>query len=177
MTSPEFVPNRQELVNFNQTYADDLHDGGLDVAPSRRLAVVACMDARVDVMEVLGLNNGEAHILRNAGGIITDDVVRSLCLSQRHLGTREIILVHHTSCGLHNVDEEAFRAELDAELGQKPSWALGGFADPFADVAESIHRLKTNRFIAHTDHISGFVFDVTDGLLKDVDPARHADAD
>ncbi len=126
------------------------------------------MDSRIDTFAVLGLGNGEAHIIRNAGGIITDDVIRSLCLSQRFLGTREIVLVHHTDCGLQKVNEAEFRDELAAELGVKPWWSLEAFTDPYEDVRQSIQRLFMTPFIQHKECISGFVYDVTDGLLQEV---------
>lgn len=168
MTIEEFASSADELVARNQTYADRFGDGELQVAPTRRLAVVACMDSRMDIFAMLGLGNGEAHIIRNAGGVITDDVIRSLCLSQRLLGTREVILIHHTDCGLQKVSEDSFKAELEAELGIKPWWSLEAFKDPYADVRQSIQRLLRSPFIAHTNHVRGFVFDVTDGRLHEV---------
>ena len=117
MASDPFTPNADELAANNATYVAEFDAADLDVAPARRLAVVACMDARMDVYKILGLANGEAHILRNGGGVVTDDVIRSLCLSQRLLGTRESILIHHTRCGLQSVDEASFLAELEAEVG------------------------------------------------------------
>lgn len=158
-----------ELIERNREYAAAFGDTDLQVQPTRRLAVVACMDSRIDTFAVLGLGNGEAHIIRNAGGVITDDVIRSLCLSQRFLGTEEIVLVHHTDCGLQKVDEAVFRAELEAELGVKPWWSLEAFSDPFADVRQSIHRLEMTPFIRHKDRITGFVYDVTDGRLHQVE--------
>ncbi len=128
------------------------------------------MDSRIDTFAVLGLGNGEAHIIRNAGGVITDDVIRSLCLSQRFLGTREIVLVHHTDCGLQKVDEAEFREQLATELGVKPWWSLEAFTDPYVDVQQSIQRLRMTPFIPHKDSIAGFVYDVTDGLLHEVRP-------
>ena len=122
----------------------------------------------MDTFEILGLQHGDAHIIRNAGGVITDDVIRSLCLSQRFLGTREIVLLHHTDCGLMKVTEDDFKAELEAEIGIKPWWALESFADPHADVLQSIKRLQIAPFIPHKDHIRGFVYNVTSGLLEEV---------
>ena len=118
---------------------------------------------------ILGLQHGEAHIIRNAGGVITDDVIRSLCLSQRFLGTREIILLHHTDCGLMRVTEDSFKAELEAEIGIKPWWALESFSDPHADVLQSIRRLHATPFITHKQHIRGFVYNVETGLLEEVE--------
>ena len=126
------------------------------------------MDARMDTFEILGLQHGDAHIIRNAGGVITDDVIRSLCLSQRFLGTREIVLLHHTDCGLMKVTEDDFKAELEAEIGIKPWWALESFADPHADVLQSMRRLRMTPFIPHKDHIRGFVYNVSSGLLEEV---------
>jgi carbonic anhydrase len=166
-----FTPNADELVANNRATAAEFHDADLQGAPARRLAVVACMDSRIDLFGILGLGNGEAHIIRNAGGVITDDVVRSLCLSQRFLGTREIVLIHHTDCGLQKVNADEFRAELEAELGVKPSWAVESFDDPYADVRQSVQRLQLTPFVRHKDHIRGFVYDVTDGLLHEVEPA------
>lgn len=122
----------------------------------------------MDLFELLGLGNGEAHVIRNAGGVVTDDVIRSLCLSQRLLGTREILLVHHTDCGLQKVTEDEFKAELEAELGIKPWWALESFADPWADIRQSIQRLRLTPFVPHKDQIRGFVYDVRTGQLDEV---------
>jgi carbonic anhydrase len=169
-TSPssEFRANITELIGHNRDYAERFDGSELQVQPTRKLAIVTCMDSRIDTFSVLGLGNGEAHIIRNAGGIITDDVIRSLCLSQRFLGTREIVLVHHTDCGLQKVNEQEFRDELAAELGVKPWWSVEAFTDPYEDVRQSIQRLYMTPFIAHKDHISGFVYDVTDGLLHEI---------
>jgi len=163
-----FEPNVDGLVANNATYVDHNHVSGLVAAPRCKLAVVACMDARLDPLAVLGLEIGDAHIMRNAGGVVTDDVIRSLCLSQRTLGTQEIILLHHTDCGLQNVDEAAFRSDLEAELGLRPAWALESFTDTYADVRQSIQRLKLSPFLVHKQHITGFVFDVADGRLNQV---------
>jgi carbonic anhydrase len=163
-----FAPSADQLVAANRAYAAKFHDADLQVAPTRQLAVVACMDSRMDMFQILGLGNGEAHIIRNAGGVITDDVIRSVCLSQRFLGTREIVLVHHTDCGLQKVNPDEFKAELQSELGLKPSWSVEAFADPYADVRQSMQRVMVNPFVAHKDHVRGFVYDVTDGLLHEV---------
>lgn len=164
----DFTPNADELVANNARYAASFGDAELPAAPSRRLVVVACMDARMDVLRLLGLGNGEAHVLRNGGGVVTEDVVRSICLSQRSLGTREIVLVHHTQCGLQKVDPVAFKAELEAETGMKPAWAVESFADPYRDVLQSMRRLQHSPFLSHRDHIRGFVYDVADGRLQEV---------
>lgn len=157
-----------ELLTHNQAYAKEQYDGQLDKEPVRHLAVVTCMDARLDVHAMLGLRNGEAHILRNAGGVITDDVIRSLCLSQRYLGTNEVVLIHHTKCGLQGLDEESFRAELSEEMGETPPWPLQSFDDPFDDVRASVARIKESVFVGQTEDVSGFVYDVDDGLLHSV---------
>jgi carbonic anhydrase len=164
----DFTPNADELLANNAEFAADFADSALQVAPLRRLAVVACMDSRMDVFKLLGLANGEAHIIRNAGGVITDDVIRSLCLSQRLLGTREVILLHHTDCGLQKVDPVAFKDELEAETGMKPAWAVESFADPYVDVLQSVRRLLHSPFLPHLDQVRGFVYDVTDGRLREV---------
>jgi carbonic anhydrase len=171
-----FVPNTDELLGNNVLYAAAFDDGDIKVAPRRNLAIVACMDARMNLFEIFGIDHGDAHIIRNAGGVITDDVIRSLCLSQRALGTREIILVHHTDCGLQNVSDDEFKAQLEREIGIKPWWALESFVDPFSDVRQSIRRLEMTPFIVHKDHIRGFVYDVRTGLLDEVemgDRQRH----
>lgn len=168
MSETPFVPSADELIARNVEVARDFDDSALVAAPIRGLVVIACMDCRIDTYKVLGLGNGEAHIIRNAGGIISDDVIRSVCLSQRKLGTQEIILIHHTDCGLQQVDEADFRAELEAETGLKPRWSLENFSDPYADVAQSIQRLLLDPFLPKKDHIRGFVYDVTDGLLHEV---------
>jgi carbonic anhydrase len=165
----DFTANADELLANNAEYASGFSDDHLAVAPSRRLAIVACMDSRMDIFELLGLGHGEAHVIRNAGGVITDDVVRSLCLSQRYLGTREVILLHHTDCGLQRVTEDSFKAQLEAEVGIKPPWALEAFTDPFHDTGQSIRRLRQSPFVPYKDHVRGFVYDVDTGLLHEVD--------
>ncbi|MDX1448157.1 MAG: carbonic anhydrase [Acidimicrobiia bacterium] len=164
-----FQPNIDEILSRNAEFAEGFPDADLPAAPQRNLAVVACMDARMDVLRILGLANGEAHVIRNAGGIVTDDVIRSLCLSQRSLGTREVILVHHTGCGVQGVNEEQFRARLEREVGVKPSWSVESFADPHEDVAQSIRRLRLSPFISHKDHIRGFVYNIGTGRLEEVE--------
>lgn len=176
MTPPEeFRPVTDELLKHNAAFAAQFAHSDLQVTPIRHLAVVACMDSRIDTFKILGLANGEAHIIRNAGGVITDDVIRSLCLSQRLLGTREIILVHHTDCGLQKVNENDFRRELETELGVKPWWSLETFTDPYADTRQSIQRLYMTPFLPYKNDIRGFVYDVTDGLLHEVDLGHSPD--
>ena len=166
-----FSPSADELVARNRSFAESFDDHALEVRPTRQLALVTCMDSRIDAFQVMGLANGEAHIIRNAGGVVTDDVIRSLCLSQHYLETKEIMLVHHTDCGLHNLDEAAFRDDLEAETGVKPWWSLEAFTDPYADVRQSMVRIAMTPFIPHKDQVRGFVYDVRDGLLKEVEPA------
>jgi carbonic anhydrase len=166
--TPTFQPNAPHIVAHNATYVEAFADHDLALRPRRQLAIVACMDSRMDIFQMLGLEHGEAHIIRNAGGVVTDDVIRSLVLSQRLLDTREIVLVHHTNCGLQAITEDAFKAEIEAEVGIKPWWALESFTDPFADVRQSINRLHNSPFVKYKEHISGFVYDVTDGRLHPV---------
>lgn len=160
-----FVPNADELLTNNDSYVERYADHDLALRPRRQLAVVACMDSRMDIFEMLGLAHGDAHIIRNAGGVVTEDVIRSLVLSQRLLGTREIILVHHTDCGMQKVVEETFRDEIEAETGVRPMWPLASFADPAEDIRESIQRLTADPFIGHKDFIRGFVYHVDSGRL------------
>ncbi len=162
-------PVADDLIAGNRRFAESFDDGELDAKPAKRVAIVACMDARLDIHALLGLGNGEAHIIRNGGGAVTDDVIRSLCLSQRYLDTREIVLIHHTGCGLQTVTEDGVKSELEAELGVKPAWSVESFSDPHVDVRQSMNRLAMSPFVAHKDHIRGFVYDVTSGLLEEVD--------
>lgn len=136
--------------------------------PGRHLAVVACMDARLDVYAILGLDLGEAHVIRNAGGIISEDAIRSLVISQRLLGTEEIILIHHTDCGMLTFRDDDVKDAIADELGVRPSFALEAFPDPRQDVRQSIARLQANPFITHKDQIRGFVFEVETGRLNEV---------
>ncbi|MEV5436385.1 carbonic anhydrase [Streptomyces sp. NPDC052682] len=158
------------LVEANQRYAADFTDPGMDARPVLRVAVVACMDARLDLHAALGLQLGDCHTIRNAGGVVTDDVIRSLTISQRKLGTRSVVLIHHTGCGLEAITED-FRTELEEEVGQRPVWAVEAFRDVDQDVRQSMQRVRTSPFLLHTDDVRGFVFDVKTGLLREVDPA------
>ena len=157
-----------ELVANNRDFADSLPTQHLDVRPSRRLAVVTCMDSRLDVFAALGLNDGEAHVLRNAGGVITDDVIRSLAVSQRRLGTREVMLIHHTDCGMQTLTDDGFRAELQEATGVAPAFAIESFADVESDVRQSILRVRRSAFLLHRDRIRGFVYDVDSHRLDEV---------
>ncbi len=167
-TSAAFEPNVDELLANNADYVEGFHDEGLGVRPLRHLAIVACMDSRMNIFEMLGLHHGDAHIIRNAGGVVTDDVIRSLVLSQRRLGTREIILIHHTNCGLEGVSVDEFKQELEREVGIRPWWALEAFQDPYDDVRQSINRLHLSPFVKYKEYIRGFVYDVADGKLHEV---------
>jgi carbonic anhydrase len=156
-----------ELLANNAHYAENF-SGPLPMPPGRHVAVVACMDARLDVYRLLGLAEGEAHVIRNAGGAVTDDAIRSLAISQRLLGTTEIILIHHTDCGMLTFSDDAFRADIQAETGIRPSWAAEAFGDLDADVRQSIARVKASPFVPHRDSVRGFVFDVATGKLNEV---------
>ncbi len=158
------------LVEANQNYAAAFTDPGMDARPVLRVAVVACMDARLDLHAALGLDLGDCHTIRNAGGVVTDDVIRSLTISQRALGTRSIVLIHHTGCGLESLTEE-FRHELELEVGQRPTWAVEAFRDVDQDVRQSMQKVRTSPFLLHTDDVRGFVFDVKTGLLREIDAA------
>ncbi|MEI6496719.1 MAG: carbonic anhydrase [Actinomycetota bacterium] len=168
MDEPLFSPNADELLGYNERYVAEFADQGLALRPRRKLAVVACMDSRMDIFQMLGMAHGDAHIIRNAGGVVTDDVIRSLVLSQRFLGTREIILIHHTNCGLQSVDEDDFKRTIEAETGIKPWWALESFQDPYSNVRQCIRRLENSPFIQCKDFIRGFVYDVETGTLNEV---------
>jgi carbonic anhydrase len=137
-------------------------------APVKKLAVVACMDARIDVHKVLDLSEGDAHVIRNAGGVVTDDVIRSLAISQRKLGTEEIVLIHHTQCGMATITDDGFKQELLAETGFRPPWAVEAFTDVDEDVRESIARIRASPFLAHTDAVRGYVLDVETRELREV---------
>lgn len=156
-----------EYLKNNEAYAANF-SGPLPLPPSRNIAVVACMDARLDVYGILGLGQGESHVIRNAGGVVTDDEIRSLAISQRLLGTKEIILIHHTDCGMLTFTDDEFKAGIQSETGIKPEWAAEAFSDLDEDVRQSIKRIKNSPFIPHTDAVRGFVFDVATGKLNEV---------
>jgi carbonic anhydrase len=158
-----------ELLANNEAFAEGTPAESLDVEPKRRLAVVTCMDSRLDVFAALGLSHGEAHILRNAGGVITDDVIRSLAVSQRRLGTREVMLIHHTDCGLLKITDDGFRAELQEQSGVAPPFAIESFSDLDADVRQSILRVRRSPFLLHREVVRGFVYDVGSHRLREVD--------
>ncbi|ADP81079.1 beta-class carbonic anhydrase [Pseudofrankia inefficax] len=156
-----------EYLANNAAYAQSFV-GPLPLPPARNVAVVACMDARLNVYGILGLADGEAHVIRNAGGVVTDDEIRSLAISQRLLGTTEIILIHHTDCGMLTFTDDDFKRSIQDETGIKPEWAAEAFPDLDEDVRQSIARIKASPFVPHRDAIRGFVFDVATGLLKEV---------
>jgi carbonic anhydrase len=165
------VTQTDRLLENAQRYSEGFDKAELPMAPSRRVAVLACMDARLIPSRVLGLGEGEAHILRNAGGVVTDDAIRSVALSQHLLGTEEIILLHHTDCGMLNVTDEEFASTLEQETGQRPEWSAQSFTDLDEDVREQIRRLRESPFIPRKDSIRGFVYDVKTGDLREVTDA------
>jgi carbonic anhydrase len=157
-----------DLVGNNAASADSLPARHLDVRPSRKLAIVTCMDSRLDVFAALGLRDGEAHVVRNAGGVITDDVIRSLAISQRRLGTREVMLIHHTDCGMQTLTDDGFRAELQEATGVAPPFAIESFVDVDADVRQSILRVRRSSFLEHRSLVRGFVYDVDSHRLREI---------
>jgi carbonic anhydrase len=156
-----------ELLTNNATYAASF-SGPLPLPPAKHVAVLACMDARLNVYGALGLHEGEAHVIRNAGGVVTEDEIRSLAISQRLLGTEEIILIHHTDCGMLTFTDDEFKQSILDEVGVKPPWAAESFADLATDVRQSIARIKASPFIPKKDAVRGFVFDVATGRLDEV---------
>ena len=157
-----------ELLIRNKAYAATFDDGGRPLRPSRKLTVLACMDSRLDLFGLLGLEHGEAHMLRNSGGVVTDDMIRSLAISQRFMGTEEIILIHHTDCGMLTFTDDEFKAQIEADTGIRPPWAPESFRDPAEDVRQSLARIAANPFVPHKDQVRGFVYSVTDGTLTEV---------
>jgi carbonic anhydrase len=162
------MPTIDELVDNAEAYAERFDRGDLPLPPSKRIAVVACMDARLNPYGLLGLHEGDAHVIRNAGGVITDDEIRSLAISQRLLGTEEIMLIHHTDCGMLTFADDDFRRQVQDDTGIKPGWAAETFADLDEDVRQSIARIKASPFIPRKEQIRGFVYDVHSGRLREV---------
>ena len=156
-----------DLLQHNARYAEGF-SGPLPLPPAKHIAVVACMDARLDVYRILGLAEGEAHVIRNAGGVVTDDQIRSLAISQRLLGTREIVLIHHTDCGMLTFTDPQFRDQVEADTGVRPTWSAEAFDDLETDVRRSARRITRSPFLPHTDQVRGFVFDVATGRLTEV---------
>jgi carbonic anhydrase len=157
-----------ELLENNAKFARNFTMGDLPMPPGKGLAVVACMDARLNVYALLGLAEGEAHVIRNAGGVVSDDVLRSLVISQRLLGTREVILVHHTDCGMLTFTDDQVKSDIEADVGLRPHFALEAFSDLERDIRQSIARIKHSPFVPHKDSIRGFIYDVRTGALQEV---------
>jgi carbonic anhydrase len=157
-----------QLLDNAGRYAADFDKGSLPPPPGRKVAVLACMDARINPYGLLGLSEGDAHVIRNAGGVVTSDAIRSLAISQRLLGTEEVILIHHTDCGMLTLSDDDFRRQLQEDTGIKPEWAAEAFSDLDEDVRQSIARIKASPFIPHKDGVRGFVYDVHDGSLREV---------
>jgi carbonic anhydrase len=157
-----------QLLSNARSYAASFDKGDLPLPPSKKVAVLACMDARLIPTRVLGLNEGEAHVIRNAGGVVSDDAVRSLAISQHLLGTEEIILIHHTDCGMLTFTDEELAAKLGQEAGERPAWTAQAFSDLEQDVRDSIARIRESPFIPKTDRVRGFVYDVKTGELREV---------
>ena len=157
-----------DLLENARGYGAAFDKGHLPMPPALRLAIVACMDARLNIYGLLGLREGDAHVIRNAGGVVTDDVIRSLTISQRLLGTREIVLIHHTDCGMLTFTDDAFKAQIEADTGLRPGWAPESFRDPAKDVSQSLARIAANPFIPYKASVRGFVYSVTEGSLTEV---------
>jgi carbonic anhydrase len=162
------VPVTDELVANNAAYARSFTSGDLPMPPAKQVAVLACMDARLNVYAALGLREGDAHVIRNAGGVASDDAIRSLVISQRLLGTREIILIHHTDCGMLTFRDDEVKAAIEADTGLRPPFALEAFPDPARDVRQSIRRITASPFVPHRDSVRGFVYEVATGKLREV---------
>jgi carbonic anhydrase len=157
-----------ELLRNNAEFAQSFGKGDLPMPPGKALAVVACMDARLNVYALLGLREGEAHVIRNAGGVVSDDVLRSLVISQRLLGTHEVILIHHTDCGMLTFTDDQVKADIEADVGLRPHFALEAFPDLERDIRQSIARIKSSPFVPNKDSIRGFIYDVHSGALQEV---------
>jgi carbonic anhydrase len=157
-----------DLLRNNEAYASGFDKGDLPIPPAKKTAVIACMDARLDVHAILGLAVGDAHVIRNAGGVVTDDAIRSLAISQRLLGTEEIVLIHHTDCGMLTFSDDEFRRAIQQDTGIKPPWSPESFTDLDADVRSSIGRIKSSPFVPNKDSVRGFVYDVHTGRLNEV---------
>ncbi len=157
-----------DLLKNNEAYASSFTKGDLPLPPAKKVAVVACMDARLSVTRALGLEEGDAHVIRNAGGVVTEDEIRSLAISQRLLGTEEIILIHHTDCGMLTFTDDEFKQQILDDTGQKPGWAVETFSDLDTDVKQNVSRIKSSPFIPKTDKVRGFVYEVETGRLREV---------
>jgi carbonic anhydrase len=157
------------LLKANEQYAQQFTKGDKALPPAKKVAIVACMDARIETGRLLGLEEGDAHVIRNAGGVVTDDVIRSLSISQRLLGTKEIVLIHHTDCGMLTFRDDELKDQIEQETGLRPHFALEAFPDLHNDVQQSIRRIKASPYIPHKDRIRGFIYDVTTGRLNEVE--------
>jgi carbonic anhydrase len=157
-----------ELLRNAQAYADSFNKGDLPLPPAKKVAVLACMDARLNPYGILGLQEGDAHVIRNAGGVVTDDEIRSLAISQRLLGTEEIMLIHHTDCGMLTFSDDEFKRSIQDEVGIKPEWAAEAFGDLDEDVRQSVARIQASPFIPRKDSVRGFVYEVETGRLREV---------
>ena len=157
-----------ELLRKNASYARSFDKGSLPLPPAKHLAVLACMDARLDVHKILGLNEGDAHVIRNAGGVVSEDVIRSLAISQRLLGTREIVLIHHTDCGMLTFKDDDVKRQIESDTGIRPAFSLEAFPDLDEDVRQSIARIQASPFIPNKSSVRGFVYDVKSGKLEEV---------
>jgi carbonic anhydrase len=162
------MSSTDDLLQNARAYAAGFDKGGLPSPPARKVAVLACMDARLLPSRVLGLQEGDAHVIRNAGGVVTDDAIRSLAISQRLLGTREIVLLHHTDCGMQTFSDDEFKRSIQEETGIKPAWAVEAFGDLEEDVRQSIARIQASPFIPHKGSVRGFVYDVHSGEVREV---------
>ncbi len=162
------MSSTDELLGNNEAYAASFDKADLPLPPAKKVAVLACMDARLDVSRALGLQEGDAHVIRNAGGVVTDDAIRSLAISQRLLGTEEIILIHHTGCGMLTFTDDEFRGAIEQETGIRPGWAAESFPDLEGDVRQSIARIKASPFIPRKDAVRGFVYEIETGRLREV---------
>ena len=160
-----------DALESNASYAAGFDKGDLPLPPARNLAVVACMDARLDTHKILGLEEGDAHVIRNAGGVVSDDAIRSLVISQRLLGTREILLIHHTDCGMLTFRDDDVKDAIEGDTGLRPTFALEAFGDLEQDVRQSIARIQASPFVPHKDQVRGFVYDCASGRLNEVSPA------
>jgi carbonic anhydrase len=162
------MSSTDELLAHNEQYAASFDKANLPLPPASKVAIVACMDARLNVYGALGLSEGDAHVIRNAGGVVTDDAIRSLAISQRLLGTEEIVLIHHTDCGMLTFTDDDFKVSIQVDTGIKPEWAVEAFADLDADVRQSIARIQASPFIPRKDSVRGFVYEVETGRLREV---------
>jgi carbonic anhydrase len=162
------MSSTDDLLQNASAYAADFDKAELPLPPARKVAVLACMDARLVPSRILGLQEGDAHVIRNAGGVVTDDAIRSLAISQRLLGTQEIVLLHHTDCGMLTFSDDDFKRSIQDETGIKPAWAVEAFGDLDEDVRQSIARIRTSPFIPNKDSVRGFVYDVHTGEVREV---------